>query len=438
MSMTSSVGSPPVWSGCKQSNDQTRFSWLRPIREWRLLVQSIHVPAAEQFEIRSETFVQPSATFRLDLEKRAHREGLSVVYCHSHPAVPGVPKFSKADDEAEPPLAVYAHSRVKNVPHVALLIGAEGIRARELGCGRPVEVFEVGRCVVRHFPAIPSAIASAHDRQVRAFGKEGQRAIQALTIAIVGLGGTGSVVAQQLAHLGVRRFLLVDPDKLDKTSLNRVVGAVKSDIGRLKVAIAARTIKRLVRDARVIAVQGDILERKVGVRLKSVDFIFCCTDSDGSRHFLNQLAYQYFVPCIDMGVVITVADGKVTHFNGRVKMLAPSLGCLVCQDGILSPRHVRWDLSNERQRRADPYFSSATGIKQPSVISLNSATASQAITMFLAAVAGIPTNARSQTLRGVQGDMRVLDATPRDDCVNCSAQAFYGKGDAYDLPAQDE
>ena len=83
------------------------------------------------------------------------------------------------------------------------------------------------------------------DRQIRAFGEDGQRAIQALRVAIIGLGGTGSVVARQLAHIEVRRFLLIDPRALDETNLNRVVGARRSEIGRPKVHIARRIIKQV-------------------------------------------------------------------------------------------------------------------------------------------------------------------------------------------------
>jgi molybdopterin-synthase adenylyltransferase len=167
-----------------------------------------------------------------------------------------------------------------------------------------------------------------------------------------------------------------------------------------------------------------------------VDFIFCCTDSHGSRHVINQLAYQYFIPCIDMGVAITVDNGRVTFFGGKVHMLAPGLACLVCTDGFLSPQEVRWDLSNERQRTADPYFSGRVNIKQPAVISINSAAASQAVTMFLAAVAGIPTAVRSNALRGIQGTMRPLESTPRAGCINCSEAAYFGKGALFELPCR--
>jgi len=414
------------------------FILARPVKtstsNWRLLVQSIHLPTSDEYGLRSETSVQPTATFRLGVEKLARRDGLSLVYCHSHPHEPGIPSFSRIDDETEIPLAHYSRDRVGTMPHVALLVGSEGFRARELGSGGFVEIFEVGRQVVRHFSKDASPVGNEHDRQVRAFGDAGQRAIQALRVAIIGLGGTGSVVAQQLAYLGVRHFLLIDPQVLDNTNLNRVVGARRSDIGRPKVKIARRMIKHLIPNAEVKAKQGDVLDKAVGRLVTDVDFVFCCTDSHGSRHFINQLVYQYFIPCIDMGVVIKVQDGRVTHFGGRVQMLAPGIGCLVCTDGILSSDEIRIDLSNEEQRRADPYFLGRVNIKQPSVISLNSSAASAAVTMFLAAVAGIPTDSRSQFLRGIPGTVRTLQDTPRHGCVNCATDAYYGKGALYDLP----
>ena len=403
-------------------------------RDWRLLVESINVPADSDYELRTETAVRTRPAFRLLHEKRARREELSLIYCHSHPGETGVPAFSGIDDATEIPLAAYCRGRVPKIPHAALVLGPEGARARLLGCGEAIEIVEIGRRVIRWFPAGQGPIGNQHDRQVRAFGEAGQRAIQALRVAIVGLGGTGSVVAQQLAHLGLSRFLLIDPQLLEYTNLNRVVGAFPSDIGRPKVAITRRMIRRIVANAQVQAVQGNILDEAVGALLRDVNFVFCCTNSHGSRHFINQLAYQYFVPAIDMGVVIQVHEGTVTHFGGRVQMLAPGLGCLVCTDGLLDPREVRWDLSNEQQRKADPYFLGRTDIKQPAVISVNSAVASHAITMFLAAAAGVPSPARSQIFRGIWGDMRVLDDTPRPHCVNCSTEAFYGKGSRYKLP----
>lgn len=52
------------------------------------------------------------------------------------------------------------------------------------------------------------------DRQILLFGEEGQEKLAAATVAIVGVGGLGSHVVQQLAYLGIRRFLLVDGERV--------------------------------------------------------------------------------------------------------------------------------------------------------------------------------------------------------------------------------
>jgi molybdopterin-synthase adenylyltransferase len=405
----------------------------------RLLVESIHVPSDADYEVRSRTEVRPSAAFRLPIEKRARQEGLSLIYCHSHPGQRGRPAFSATDGRSEGPLAVYAAERVPGVPHAALLIGADQLGARELGTSKEIEVWQVGSDVRRFFPEVKGAITGAHDRQVRVFGKAGQLAVQSLRIAIVGCGGTGSIVTQELAHLGATTILLVDPDRLTRSNLNRVVGATPGDVGQLKVDIARRMIRRISPSTKVEAIKGDVLRRSIGRLLLDYDLIFCCTDSDGSRHFLNQLAYQYFIPVIDMGVSITPdKSGRIVSIDGRVQMLAPGLACLVCNEGALSHRHVMWDLQSARQRRSDPYFVEIAGIKQPAVIALNGTVASQAITIFLSAVAVVPVTARSIRFRVIRGDARLMDPEPRTGCVNCSAErGFLGKGNLHLLPGRD-
>lgn len=415
------------------------FAMARPVRvgkNWRLLVVSIHEPKPDEYEERTVFNVRPSAAFRLKMEKQARRDDMVLIYCHSHPLQGGTPVFSATDDATEVALAPYARARLGALPHVSLLIGAHAVTARVMADPTPVSVFEMGRRVTGYIPGAPLLVGEEHDRQIRAFGEAGQRSIAALTVAIVGLGGAGSVMAQMLAHLGVRNFILIDPKWITKTNLNRVAGTRPGDVGRAKVEVARRMIKGIAPDAKVTIRQGDVLDAKIGAMLLGADLVCCCTDSHGSRSFLNQLAYQYYIPVIDMGVVIHVANDHITHFGGRVQMLAPGLGCLVCRDGILSADEVRWDLSNAEARAADPYFNTRVAIEQPAVMSLNSAVVAQAGTMFLAAVAGIPSEARSQLLRGMQGDMRRLDDAPRAGCVNCSKDAYLGQGDRYKLPTR--
>ena len=406
----------------------------RPVRlsqaRWRLLVQSVHIPEPGEYEVRARNTAPRALASRLPVEERARAEGWSVIYCHGHPCPSGCP------ETGEVARAAYTAHRVPGVPHVSLVIDAAGVRARAPGTAEEIEVWEIGQRISRFGPSVSPLLSLAHDRQIRAFGEDGQRAIQALRVGFMGLGGTGSVAAQQLAHLGVRRFLLVDPDALDETSLNRVVGATPRDFGRAKVLIAKRTIRRIAPDAAVEAIRGDVLTACIGLKLRDVDFVFCCTDSQGSRHFVNQLAYQYLIPCLDMGVVIGTHDGAVTHMDARVQMLTPGLSCLVCRPGILSPERVRWDLSSDEQQKADPYFLEQSGIKQPSVVSLNSTAVSLAVTMFLGAVTGIPAGARSLWYRGVKGDARLQETEPHPGCIVCSTEGNFAAGDTVPLPSR--
>ena len=70
---------------------------------------------------------------------------------------------------------------------------------------------------------------SKHERQ-SFLGKTSEQDLKATRVGIIGLGGGGSHVVQQLAHIGVEKYVLVDPDTIDETNLNRLVGGTLQDV----------------------------------------------------------------------------------------------------------------------------------------------------------------------------------------------------------------
>lgn len=402
--------------------------------DWRLIVRETHVAPPDAYEERTAVSARLAPSFGLPFERKARINKWSIVYCHTHPHQRGIPHFSAIDDATEVPLAEYANDRSPGVPHIALLFGAESAVARRLGAREPVRVVEIGGSIATLYDSRRTTDgADVFDRQIRAFGADGQRRLQLLRVAIVGLGGTGSLVVQQLAHLGVADFILVDRDHIDLTNLNRTVGSVDADIGITKVAVAERMVRKLRPQARVESIQADILDQGVGRRLAEVDVVFCCTDSHASRHLLNQLAYQYLVPVIDLGVAINVMPSDATHFAGHVKALMPGLACLWCM-GTLDPRVVREETMNQAHREADPYFGNGRGEVQPAVISLNSTVASLAVTMFLGMVAGVPTSPRYIIYDGNRARVNAVAVTPDPACNFCSPGSTALTGDASPLP----
>lgn len=411
--------------------------WVGGGDQTRLLVREQFVVPAEAYQAqeRLRAVIQPS--FIMPLLKRARNEGLSLVLTHTHPFAEEA-HFSSVDDEGEGVLMPSLFSRTGKCPHGALVLTSKDCSARiwTTPNAEPKHlspVIEVGpnlRMHDRNHKSLPTN-SSQFDRSVRAFGAEGQATLASLTVGIVGLGGIGSVVAEQLAHLGVRRLILLDPDVLEETNLNRVVGARRQNIGRRKVKVAADLIRRINPEIVVAAITGNVIMSNDARHLLSSDFLFCCTDSHGSRAVINQLAYQYVIPTIDLGVRIQVRAGTVESVTGRIQMLAPGLPCLVCHD-LLDPEEVRRDLLSDEARARDPYIVGAVE-PQPAVISLNGTVASLGVTMMLSAVVGLPVPARHQLVLFNRGVVRAAATDPLPECVVCSLKGALARGDTWPM-----
>ena len=372
--------------------------------------------------------------FMLEVANRSRATGMAAIIVHTHPFANDAPEFSPIDDRGEDSYAPYLARRGAAVPHLALVIGPDGCRARRLDDGRPVPVWEVGGRLVLHSPMATRAVETRDDRQVRAFGEPGQRMLKQLRFGLVGAGGTGSVTGQQLAHLGATMISVIDPDVVESTNLNRLVGAVPGDVGSPKVDVTERMMRVINPDIQVEAIQGDVVDEEVARRLSSFDFIFLCTDSHASRAVVNQIAYQHLIPVIDMGVRITVAQDVITHITGRVQMLAPGLPCLTCTRALNSKR-ILHEMMTEEERAADPYVDGVHE-PQPAVISLNSTVASLAITMMLGAVTPVPAGPRHQHYDGMRGQVRVKEERVRKGCITCSADGSLAKGASWPLPVR--
>jgi molybdopterin-synthase adenylyltransferase len=371
--------------------------------------------------------------FMTELSNAAKKGGAGVLLAHTHVGESPLKGFSGVDDRGEVPLAEYFGRKLPNRQSFAAVFTGSSIYARALGGGANTAVAVVGRELLVDYRSQGPA-SNRHHRQVLAFGSAGQAAVANLRVAIVGLGGTGSVVASQLAHLGVRDMLLADPDKVEETNLNRLVGSTPGDVKRLKVEVAARQVQAISPETQVEVVAGDVVDDHVAKKLLSVDFIFACTDSQASRAVLNQLAYQYLIPCIDMGVGIHVKDDAIRFIAGRVQMLSAGLPCLICTDK-LDFEQVRREMLTDEQRKADQYIQGAQ-VKQPAVISLNSTMSSAAVTMFLAAVAGVPSAARMLSYDGKLGTLRAVAMDPRPGCIACSEEGGMGMGESWALPTR--
>src|SRR4029077_5815617 len=125
------------------------------------------------------------------------------------------------------------------------------------------------------------------DRQARAFTSAFQPILRRLHIGIVGVGGTGSAVCEQLIRLGIGRLTLIDNGKFEKSNVNRVYGSSVFDEGIAKVNIAARLAANIGLGTDIVSIEGHLSYQSVARQLVNCDAIFGCTDDEWGRSILN-------------------------------------------------------------------------------------------------------------------------------------------------------
>lgn len=270
-----------------------------------------------------------------------------------------------------------------------------------------------------------------YNRQIIFFGPKGQAKLEKVRVAVVGIGGTGSHVLQQLAYLGVRDFILIDSDKVSETNLNRLVGANDQDKGKLKVDIGKRLIKFINAEIKVTSIPDTFVSKIGFAALKQADFIFGCLDKDGARLVLTEFCKAYKKPYLDIATEINVDDSE---FGGRVIFSDSEKGCLICR-GELSQEEIHRDLSFPEDRSIDDkiYGMSKGSLKVsgPAVISLNGILASIGVTEFIAYATGIRPIKRYLKYSDKMGFITGSKDRPMKDCYYCNS--ICGAGDKIDI-----
>jgi molybdopterin/thiamine biosynthesis adenylyltransferase len=245
-------------------------------------------------------------------------------------------------------------------------------------------------------------------------------------------------VVQMLAHLGVQHLVLVDPDVVELTNLNRLVGATRADVrrSRLKVHVARRTVRRVNPKARVQALPISLDDPKAVAALKGLDLLFGCTDNHGSRLILNQLAVQYLIPYLDLGAGLAVApDDRLTAAGGQVRLVRPGSFCLACLDGIDRTRAAQDLMSTPaRQRQMARGYAQGIGLPTPAVLFLNAEMASLAMAEFVNLWIGYRASTPLLYYDLLNARLTSAGAERQMSCIACGEGRGLALGDLEPLP----
>lgn len=360
------------------------------LRDGALVARHLHLVPDAGYSIRRADQLRIDPIVFNRLVREARDQQLSVFTIHTHPNTER-PWFSAADDAGDGRLIPSLFSQMPGPHGSVVLAGATRIPAgrawKAIGAPAPIGIRLVGPTITV-IPATAPVVPEAgwFDRQRLALGDHGQALLRDLHVGIVGLGGTGSVVLTQLAHLGVGRLSLLDGDRIEASNLSRVLGATRYDVGaNWKVDIGARYVDRLDLGTTARVMRGHLGADIAPAELEGCDVIFSCVDRHTPRALLNRLAYACAIPVIDLGSAFRVVPGGgIVAGAGRVVVVGPGRPCLACW-GHLDPTRLRIEAMEleERARLTAEGYVEGADVPQPSVIAFNTSIAGAAVVELL-------------------------------------------------------
>jgi molybdopterin/thiamine biosynthesis adenylyltransferase len=328
---------------------------------------------------------------------RAVRDGLAILEIHSHNF--GPPEFSTTDRDEVLRFARFVLNSLTNRPYGAAVWAEDrlygewfAIEKGQMVSGPITSACVIGGALrqVISEPAIAHAAPGRAERQIPLLGLDGQRSLETLKFAVVGLGGIGSHVVQALAYLGAKHYVLIDADDVEETNLNRLVFATPLDVGLSKVGVARRFIEAIVPDS-TVEIVGEMIAPcgSAEAAARQGDVILGCVDDDGPRFLLNRAAVAASIPYLDAATGIILRErGPIV--GGRIATTVPGGPCLVCTDE-LDVSEVRAYFQSDRERRDQVTRGYIDGSLEPSptVVSLNGVIANVAVTELALFLAGV-------------------------------------------------
>ena len=140
-----------------------------------------------------------------------------------------------------------------------------------------------------------------HTQHARTQMLIGQAALQKLSqskVAVCGIGGVGSYVAEALARSGVGRLLLIDSDTVALSNCNRQLIALHSTLGQEKTQVMKDRIAQIDPTIQVEAKTLFLTADTEDSLFAGCDYIVDAIDNVSAKIRLAQIANQHNIPII--------------------------------------------------------------------------------------------------------------------------------------------
>lgn len=432
--------------------DEHGAALLAGVRETKdglsLLVREVILAQGADFGPGVRGYRQFSPRFIAETAGRAGAGGLAYLTAHSHPGADRANRLSGPDLAAHQRLFPHLLDLTAGSPVAGLAFGRASVAGEVWRQGADPVGLDFVDVVGPRFrrlapdPPLGTDAPLRYERQVRLMGADAQALLRQMRVGVVGVGGGGSMIIEQLAHLGVGKIVALDFDQVEETNLSRIVGARAADArrGTQKVQVARRLVQSINPEIAFVPVAGDIADATVAEELLDLDFIFLATDTITSRLVFNAIVHRFLVPGIQIGAKVELgAKQQIEQIYVAVRPVLPDRGCLACSS-LIPPERLQVEARTPEEAKAQNYLNTPE-VMDPAVISLNGIAASYAVNSMLLSLTHLASeSAFDHRLFFLdQGNVMAVDATADPECPWCSRSrnsALAKGGVASDLPCR--
>lgn len=347
----------------------------------RLADNTVLVIATEYVPVADENYIEDdrvgakinSAAIRAAMQRSLEKKGGCFhVHLHDHRGQPGP---SRTDKNGLPGVAESLANVAPAQANGFLILSQDSFYASVKIPGQkaflqPDAVSVVGKPMLFSFTVEKRAKNRVYDRQ-SFLGESAQFVFEHIRVGIIGYGGGGSHIGQQLAHIGLKNLVIFDDDQVEDTNLNRLIGAEFNDVQNAtrKTAVAERVVKRIQPAAHVVRINSRWQDNPDW--LQACDVVFGNVDSYAERQQAEAECRRYLIPYVDIGMDVYQIGDEPPAIAGQIILSLPGSPCLSCF-GFLTEKKLAQEAAN---------YGNAGG--RPQVVWPNGVLASTAVGLFM-------------------------------------------------------
>jgi ThiF family len=363
-------------------------------RKVRYIPKAWIVPLQDCYEMQSISGLVLTQKFHSYLLEKYVQAGLHVVHIHTHVGEMA-PEFSSVDDYYESEYSRFLSKNFSRKPRLLSGVFNQSLQQGQFRIwdkkGKNYYSVNFSHSFLYISENLEEHSEIMFTRQ-KIFGDICQKQLNQLKVSLIGCGGIGSVFAESLGRLGVKNWVLVDPDQLELVNLNRMPGATHKMVEQRwnKVDYVKYLIKKIYQTGSCVnTIPAPINHEITKAEIATSDLIVVATDNHLSRKIAQELALEHMRPLIYLGTHIDISpSNNMPRMFCRVTV--PPLGggwCLMCGN-IISLQKAAVESAPTQINQMVQRAGYLEGVNDPAVFWLNSICANTGVGVIHGIVSG--------------------------------------------------